>query len=387
MLIQSLKTMEHSTFKSIRSTVFFLITLSFIQFHCTRQIPIVDEISLTPKEQLGKLLFFEEGLSTPEGQSCATCHDPAVAFADPSKELPVSKGAVHGLYGSRNDMPVSYSMYVPPLHFDSAEQVWKGGLFWDGRASSLTEQAMGPPLNPLEMANADTAALAERIRMLSYSDRFEPIYGKDALENPDSVFFCMADALAAYERSAEVNPFSSKFDLWQRGESTLTEQEQRGFMLFVVESKGNCAACHPHTSSDDKIPALFTDFTYDNLGVPPNAENPYYLLSEEHNPEGFAFRDPGLAETLDDPAELGKFRVPTLRNVALTSPYFHNGVFKTLYQVVAFYNTRDVAPWQGPEIADHVNMDEMGNLGLSNQEVEDLVAFLNTLTDGWTASE
>ena len=364
-----------------------LISSSFLLFQCSGSQHEQSNPELNPKEQLGKLLFFDESLSTPEGQSCATCHDPAVAFADPVFELPVSRGAVHGLYGNRNDMPVSYSMFVPPLHYDSTEEVWVGGLFWDGRANTLTEQAMAPPLNPLEMANKDSLAMAEKVRSLDYADQFEAIYGKAALKNPDSAFYYMADALAAYERSAEVNPFSSKFDLWQRGESALTEQEQRGFMLFVVESKGNCAACHPHTPLEDGTPALFTDFTYDNLGAPPNGENPYYLLSGEHNPEGFAYRDPGLAETLNDPAELGKFRVPTLRNVALTPPYLHNGVFKTLYQVVSFYNTRDVAPWPEPEITANLNVDEMGDLGLSNQEVEDIVAFLYTLTDGWQESD
>lgn len=341
---------------------------------------------LGPKEQLGKLLFFEESLSSPEGQSCATCHDPAVAFADPVTDLPVSRGAVHGLCGNRSDMTVSYSMYVPPLHYDSVKQAWVGGLFWDGRENSLEEQALVPPLNPLEMANRDISSMADKIRDLAYSDQFEIIYGADALDHPDTAFHFMADALAAYERSAEVNPFSSKFDLWQRGESALTEQEQRGFMLFVVESKGNCAACHPHTPLEDGTPALFTDFTYDNLGVPANGENPFYLLDAKHNPEGFDYRDPGLAETVGDPAELGKFRVPTLRNVAITPPYLHNGVFKTLYQVVSFYNTRDVAPWQEPETSANLNVDDMGDLGLTNQEVEDIVAFLHTLTDGWLQS-
>lgn len=342
-----------------------------------------DAPELSRKEQLGKLLFFDESLSTPEGQSCATCHDPAVAFADPVTSLPVSRGAKPGLYGSRNDMTVSYSMYVPPLQFDEDEQVWLGGLFWDGRVNTLSEQAMAPPLNPLEMANPDTLSIARKIRSLDYSDLFEAVYGAGALENPDSAFYHMADALAAYERSAEVNPFSSKFDLWQRGEANLTDQEQRGFMLFVVESKGNCAACHPHTPLEDGTPALFTDFTYDNLGAPSNPENPFYLLPPVYNPDGFGFRDMGLGAFLDDPAENGKFRVPTLRNVAVTVPYLHNGVFKTLYQVVSFYNTRDVAPWPSPEVTENLNVDEMGDLGLTNQEVEDIVAFLETLTDGW----
>ncbi len=339
--------------------------------------------SLNSEEKLGKLLFFETVLSEPPGQSCATCHDPAFAFSNPLSELPVSKGALAGTYGNRNDMPVSYSMYVHPLYFDKEEGVWEGGLFWDGRANTLAEQAMGPPLNPLEMANTDTVSIAEKLRALDYADLFYEIYGDDALSDPGRAFKNMVEAMVAYEKSEEVNPFNSKYDYYLKGEVQLTDQEMRGLSLFVAENKGNCSACHPNTPSEEKGPVLFTDFTYDNLGVPKNPENPFYLLPPEYNPEGINFIDLGLGATLNDPSQNGKFRVPTLRNVAITSPYMHNGLFKTLYQVIAFYNTRDLLDWPPPEVAENVNIDEMGNLGLSNMEVEDLVAFLNTLTDNW----
>ena len=153
--------------------------------------------------------------------------------------------------------------------------------------------------------------------------------------------------------------------------------------LFISELKGNCAACHPSNASPDGTPPLFTDFSYDNLGVPKNPENPFYTSPEDLNPEGYDFVDLGLGATLNDPAENGKFRVPTLRNVAITSPYLHNGVFKTMFQVVSFYKSRDVAPWPEPEVAENVNHDELGDLGLTNMEMEDIVAFLSTLTDGW----
>ncbi|KPL26131.1 MAG: hypothetical protein AMS23_02985, partial [Bacteroides sp. SM1_62] len=338
---------------------------------------------LSRKEQLGKLLFFEKSLSTPVGQDCSNCHKPEFAFADPDTGLPVSKGAVEGRYGNRNDMPAAYAAYIPPLHKDTVEDIWVGGLFWDGRANSLEEQAMGPPLNPLEMANLDTVSIRDKLRALDYAGMFEEIYGPDALDDPSTAFNNMADAIASYERSAELNRFDSKYDHYLRGEAELTEQEIRGMGLFVAEGKGNCAACHPSSPSPDGTPPLFTDYTYDNLGVPRNPENPFYTLSPDLNPEGFGYIDLGLALTVNDPAENGKFRVPTLRNVALTTPYMHNGVFKTLFQVVAFYNTRDVGPWNPPEITENVNDEELGNLGLTNQEVEDIVAFLLTLTDGW----
>jgi cytochrome c peroxidase len=342
--------------------------------------------SFSDKERLGKLLFFDESLSTPPGQSCSSCHAPEAAFADPELDLPVSRGARSGVYGNRNDMTVSYSAFVPPLHFDKEENMWVGGLFWDGRANSLSEQALGPLLNPLEMANSDTLTIANKLRALSYASLFTDVYGPDALSDPVIAFTNMADAIEAYEKTSEVNPFSSKYDYWLKGETELTEQEMRGLKLFEAEDKGNCAACHPNRTSEEGSPPIFTDFTYDNLGTPKNPENPFYLLPPELNPDGFEFVDVGLGETVNDPQQNGKFRVPTLRNVALTSPYMHNGVFKTLFSVLAFYNTRDVSEWPAPEVAENVNMEELGKLGLTNEEMEDIVAFLNTLTDGWNKS-
>jgi cytochrome c peroxidase len=284
-------------------------------------------------------------------------------------------------------MPVAYASFVPPLHKDSVEDIWIGGLFWDGRANDLVEQAMGPPLNPLEMANKDTVMIFEKLMNLEYSGMFTQVYGPDALSDPSLAYLNMADAIAAYEMSEEFRPFNSKFDYFLKGEAEFTAQEMRGMALFVSELKGNCAACHPHTALPDGTPPLFTDFSYDNLGAPKNPENPFYLLKDDLNPEGKDFVDLGLGVTVQDDAENGKFRVPTLRNVAISSPYLHNGVFKTLFQVVSFYNSRDVLSWPEPEVKDNVNFDEMGDLGLTIQEMEDIVAFLHTLTDGWVPSQ
>lgn len=341
------------------------------------------ESNFSTKEQLGKLLFFEKSLSTPPGQACSDCHAPEVGFADPEIELPVSRGAHSDRFGNRNDMTVSYSAFVPPLHFNEEDDVWVGGLFWDGRVNSLAEQSKGPPLNPLEMANPDTLTILKKLKSLSYAEFFTEVYGPDALSNPNTAFNNMADAIEAYEKTSEVNPFTSKYDYWLRGEIELNEQELRGLELFEAEDKGNCAACHPNTVSEDGSPPLFTDFTYDNLGVPRNPENPFYTLPPELNPDGFNFVDLGLGKTLNDPEQNGKFRVPTLRNIEVTPPYMHNGVFKTLFSVLSFYNTRDVTKWPEPEVSQNVNMDELGDLKLTNTELEDLVAFLKTLTDGW----
>ena len=136
------------------------------------QIPVSVDSTFTTKEHLGKLLFFETSLSTPPGQACAACHAPEVAFANPEKNLPVSKGARPGLYGNRNDMTIAYAAFIPPLHRDKEEDIWIGGLFWDGRANSLAEQAEGPPLNPLEMANQDTLTIAKKLQALPYAAHF-----------------------------------------------------------------------------------------------------------------------------------------------------------------------------------------------------------------------
>ena len=338
---------------------------------------------LTQEESLGKLLFFDPMLSTPPGQACSHCHAPTAGFGDPNQLLPVSRGVHPDRYGNRNDMTVTYAGYIPPLAFDEEEGLWVGGLFWDGRAASLAEQAKGPPLNPLEMANPDMEAVIASIREGSYRDLFLEVYGEGSLDDADAAYDHMANALAAYEMTEEFHPFDSKYDLYLAGEVALTPQELHGLAVFEDETKGNCAACHMSRPEADGSPPLFTDFTYDNLGTPRNPMNPFYLLPPEFNPEGLDYVDRGLGPVVGDPELDGFFRVPTLRNVAVTPPYMHNGVFHTLFEVVSFYNTRDVTPWASPEVPANVNRDELGDLGLTPDELESLVAFMETLTDGY----
>jgi len=341
----------------------------------------------TPKERLGKLLFFDEDLSTPPGQSCATCHAPDAGFGDPNQELPVSRGAHPDRFGNRNDLTAAYAAFIPPRRFDEDEGLWVGGLFWDGRVADLAAQAKAPPLNPLEMANPDLETIAAAIRAADYRDLFLEVFGQDALDDAAKAFDRFAEAVAAYEATNEVSPFDSKYDLFLAGEVQLSEQELRGLDLYESEEKGNCAACHPNRRGADGSPPLFTDYTYDNLGTPKNPENPFYALPRQLNRDGADYVDLGLGPVVGDPGMNGMFRVPTLRNVGLTPPYMHNGVFKTLYQVVAFYNARDVAPWPPPEWPENVNRDELGNLGLTPQEILDIVAFLHTLSDGYRTRE
>ena len=339
--------------------------------------------TLTQKQELGKKLFFDKNLSTPVGQSCADCHTPEKGFADPNPDIPVSRGAHKDRFGNRNDLPAAYAVFSPEFHYDPNEGLYVGGQFWDGRATDLVEQAKGPFLNPLEMANPDEKAVVDKVRRSEYANLFRDVFGAAAFKDPNETYGMVAEAIAAYERSRELNLFNSKYDFYLAGKVALNEQERRGLELFEDEEKGNCAACHPSRPSDDGTPPLFTDFTYDNLGVPKNPENPFYYLPESLNPDGADFVDLGLGGVLGKSSEIGKFKVPSLRNIAKTGPYLHNGIFKNLRQVVVFYNTRDVGPWPAPEVGVNVNRDELGDLGLTEQETDDIVAFLHTLTDGY----
>jgi len=343
--------------------------------------------ALTQKETLGKRLFFDKNLSTPVGQSCADCHAPETGFANPNVDYPVSQGVHKDHFGNRNDLPAAYAAFSPPFQYDADEGLYIGGQFWDGRAADLAEQAKGPLLNPLEMANPDEKTVVEKVRNSEYAGLFREVFGAAAFDDPNKAFDMIADAIAEYEKSSELNQFSSKYDLYLAEKVALTEQEQRGLELFADENKGKCAECHPIRPDADGTPPLFTDFTYDNLGVPKNPENPFYYLPKKLNPDGVYFIDLGLGGELNKPSENGKFKVPSLRNVAKTAPYLHNGIFKNLRQVIVFYNTRDVGPWAPPEVRANVNREELGDLGLTEQEIDDIVAFMLTLTDGYNPSE
>jgi cytochrome c peroxidase len=260
----------------------------------------------------------------------------------------------------------------------------------DGRVDSLEQQAQGPPVNAIEMHNPDKAAYVAKVAARPYAAALKALHGQDLFVDVDRAFAAIAQAIAAFERSAEVSPFTSKYDAFLRGTVALTAQEKRGLDLY--EGRAGCAACHPNRPDAKGQRPLFTDFTYDNLGVPKNPGNRFYAMPASVNPQGAAFVDVGLAGNAKVIADgratesRGRFKVPTLRNLALTGPYMHNGAFTTLKQVVAFYNRRDLDPtaFGPPEVPETVNREELGNLGLSDEEEDALVAFLMTLTDGYT---
>ncbi|RHJ91693.1 cytochrome-c peroxidase [Parabacteroides bouchesdurhonensis] len=335
--------------------------------------------ALNEKELLGKAIFFDENLSEPAGVSCVTCHTPEAGFADKYSRV-TSEGAVKGLFSNRNSMTCAYSAYVPALYYNEEDETYVGGLFWDGRVNTLEEQSVQPFVNPLEMANKDFYRVVEKVKAASYYPQFIKVYG--ASLSDDSIHACINDAIATYERSEEMSPFTSKFDAWLEGRCQFTEKERAGYELF--KDKGLCAECHILDKDERAGRVLFTDHTYDNLGIPSNPENPFFQLSAPYNTLGRDTFDLGLGAVLKDSAHYGKFRVPTLRNIALTAPYGHNGYFKTLEEIVHFYNVRDVEEFPIAEYPETVNKDELGNLGLTPEEEAAIVAFMETLTDGYS---
>ncbi len=391
----------------MKNTTRILIALSV----CVFVVSITVANALTPKEELGKRLFFDTRLSDPPKQSCASCHSPISGFADPRSELPVSSGAVPGRYGSRNAPSAAYAAFSPALYYNPnppmmmMEGMYIGGQFWDGRANSLEEQAMAPFLNQLEMHNKNKTAVISRVRTSDYASLFKQVFGNNSLNNADSAYVLVAAAIAEYERSSEVCSFTSKYDAYLARRATLTSHEDNGRRLF--SSRAMCKNCHWMTTNNPSGKQLFTSYGYQNLGIPKNLDNPFYQLPQHLNPLGFNYTDYGIGAILGLPDQMGRFKIPTLRNVAMSAPYTHNGYFDSIIDVVHYINTRDVGDWPVPEVDVNVHgrgmggggmggggmggggmgggggMMRVGNLGLTPQEEEDIVAFLNTLTDGY----
>jgi len=386
-------------------TAIFLVGIGLILI-----ISVVSASSgLTDKEELGKAIFFDENLSLNGNQSCASCHGPEVGFTGPLSDTnangAVYEGSIAGAFGDRKPPSAAYATLSPIFHMDK-KGLFTGGNFWDGRATGdvlgnpAADQAQGPFLNPAEQALPSASDVVTKVCAASYGDLFRAVWGQEICDpaNVYAAYDAIGLSIAEYEASFEVNAFTSKYDYAFKGEAKLTKLEMKGYSLF--QGKGKCRLCH--SSGKD---ALFTDFTFDNLGVPQNPENPAGVAP--------GFVDPGLGGFLmtsgyDEDvyeSELGKHKVPTLRNVDLrpsedfVKAYGHNGYFKSLWGIVHFYNTRDILPtcpgeyteaqalaancWPEAEVSENVNTDELGDLGLSFEEEQAIVAFLKTLSDGY----
>ncbi|MBU1139738.1 MAG: cytochrome-c peroxidase [Proteobacteria bacterium] len=330
--------------------------------------------ALTDMQNLGRHLYVDKDLSLKSTQSCATCHHYNYGFADPTNSRDpyftvVSLGDDGVSKGGRNAPTSAYAGYSPILSLD-ADGAWQGGMFWDGRKTGetlgdpLAEQAQGPPLNPVEMNMGSIADVVDRVEAAPYAPLFLKVFGKNAFDNDELAWNNIARAIADYERSHEITAFTSRYD-----KGGLTAQEGRGLDLV----KANCSKCHA-TEADFGAPAaLFTTYRYENIGVPVND----LVLNDEAS--AYTYPDNGLGGFLNNPDENGKFKIPTLRNVALTAPYSHNGYFPTLTSIVSFHNSRE--GWPEPEVAENLNIVDVGNMGLSDQDIEDIVVFLHALTD------
>jgi cytochrome c peroxidase len=342
---------------------------------------------------LGKALFFDEDLSSNGNQSCGSCHDPVAGFADPDATVaaPVSAGSLSpATFGNRNAPTAAYASLIPSfvkLHtttVDGTDSNFQGGQFLDGRRNTLAEQAKDPFLNPAEMNNVDEEDVVGKVQNASYADDFREIFGANAFNDTLQAYDNIAAAIAAFETSREMNPFTSKFDAVMAAGSTIdfTDSELRGFELFKG-TKAKCANCH--TVDDPAIGSLFTDFNYYNIGTPKNPANPVYGVDP-------AFKDGGLGDRPDltvaeRAAEKGKFRVPTLRNIELTAPYMHNGVYKDLKEVTTHYDIQVANEFITPEvdvnIANELDAGGFVGLGLQPRDYIDLEQFMLTLTDGF----
>ncbi len=338
--------------------------------------------------ELGRLLFFDQNLSRPRSQSCATCHDPAHAFTDARDNAvhgAASLGADGRSLGRRNTPSLSYLALNPDfLPGDDGNPV--GGFFLDGRARTLAEQAAGPLLNPLEMAMPDAASVSARLRENPvYVARFSGA----VLADPERTLRAVGAALAAFQRTAYFAPFDSRYDRYLRGEYVLTPDEEIGRRLFFA-TLTNCASCHVLHTLAPGADEPFTNYQYHNIGVPVNT-----ALSEAAGRNAHEI-DRGLAENPATPAGgvAGRFKVPTLRNIAVTAPYMHNGVFRDLRTALHFYNRHLVTsaasrtnpetgrPWGPAEVPDNLAVDLL-RLGqpLDEERVATLIAFLRILTD------
>jgi cytochrome c peroxidase len=459
----------------------------------TGQPPVLQNIGTEAIEALGELMLYDRTISPRKNQACASCHMPYVGFSGPIPSVNLTMvafpGAVHFRAGKRTPQRHPYSPFFPVLQYNLEQGLFFGGNFWDSRATGYklripdAEQAQGPPVDTQEMGFPDTACIAFRLSQAAYRPLFEEVWGEGSFDikfpretericatpggaavfggnttplplsasdrtRANIVYDRWAQSIDSFEQSAQVSPFSSKFDAFLAAKYALTSDEMSGFKLF--NGKGNCNSCHldgrgtslksdqADTSTVAMVNPLFTCFGSANEGVPLNPGNAFYYQTKPDsygfiaNPYGFGYRDLGLGSFLRSafgsgpnpnskwkqyaPTVDGQMQVSSVRDVASTPPqcptteapgpyfqkaFFHNGYFKSLKQVVHFYNTRDkyaypvtsghcpkgtiekVDCWPMPEVRNNIDMTS-GNLGLTDEEENQLVAFLQTLSDGFT---
>ena len=381
---------------------------------CSSDEAATEDPSLS-KAQLGEKLFFDKNLSLTRQTSCATCHDPEHGFVDArfSKSGTDQTVFIHGAFsvgdddvslGGRNAPTAAYAQFTPDFG-KNANDEYLGGQFHDGRADSLKIQAMGPPLDGAEMQMTDKNAVVDRIKENEvYVTAFKNLYGENIFDDINASYESMAESIAKFEKTEVFAPFDSKYDRFlscrEEGGSTntclsadnWTTEEELGYSLFFSEANTNCVQCHAVNSvSEAPSHELFTNFKYENIGTPRNVTAMDARAALGLQDANATFK--GLGGTVNEPAQLGKTKVPTLRNIAVTGPYMNNGVFKELRTVIAFYdhmadngdhpnNPETGVPWVANDnlaTINHVFLKD--TLALTDVKIRALEAFLRTLTD------
>ncbi len=371
--------------------IFSIVVSSLVLSACFNDVQIAKELKdkeLKAKQELGQVLYFDKNLSKNRTQACSTCHNPGYGFVDP-RDNGVQKMASLGddakSIGDRQAPSAAYAMYSPKFHFDKKKQKYIGGQFWDGRADTLAAQAGGPPLNPAEMGMPSKDAVIKRLLENPYYIKtFKEVYGKDIFNSIPKAYTAMTDAIESFEKTKEFAPFDSKYDRYLRGEYDLTPLEDLGKSIFFSNNNNSCASCHV-LKGEDREGETFTNYEFHNIGVPQNKK-----LRAKNGVKG---KDTGLVNNplVKDKSKLGKYKVPTLRNVAITAPYMHNGVFKDLRTVVEFYdkyndpkrkiNPETKKPWAEPEYGYTISFKELKAKRQNDRKIDALVAFLKLLTD------
>jgi cytochrome c peroxidase len=368
-------------------------------------------------EALGRDLFFDPALSASGQMACASCHDPEHAFGPPNT-LPVQLGGKDLRQPGLRAVPsLKYLQVIPPFteHYyesddegdDSIDNGPTGGLTWDGRVDRGRDQARIPLLSLFEMANGDPPSLIARLRRGRHAAEMRAVFGSDIFDDSERAFAATTHALEVFQEDyREFYPYSSKYDAYLAGKTALTEQQARGLALFNDPTKGNCGNCHRSMPGKDGTPPQFTDYGLIAIGVP---RNPAIPANEDPDYFDLGACGPLRTDLAGRSEYCGRFVTPTLRNVALRQTFFHNGKFHDLRDAIAFYVGRDTDPGQWyPRDAEgrvqkfndlpaayraNVNTEPPfgGKPGdpprLSASEIDDIAAFLNTLTDGYTAAQ
>jgi cytochrome c peroxidase len=393
---------------------------------------------LSAMAQLGRLVFFDQSLSSSGRLSCAGCHQPDHAYGPPGAAPAMAGGPALARQGVRAVPSLMYLERQPNFSIgpDNDENegvdllqlaalgqetpharktaqdaapaapslVPQGGLFWDGRADTLQDQAVFPLLNPLEMDGGSIEAVAAKLRAAPYAPRFVQLFGSAVLDTPRLLVSEALFAVARYQIEApSFHPYTSKFDFWLEGKARLSPAELRGYILFNNPAKGNCGGCHLDRPSPDGLPPMFTDYQYEALGVP---RNPALAANRDPAYYDLGICGPYRSDMRSEVKYCGMFLTPTLRNTATRQVFFHNGVYRSLKQVLDFYDFRDTEPEKiyprgaGGSVAtfddvppqDRANIDVTDppfdrkpgdNPPLSAIEEDDIIAFLKTLTDGY----